>query len=257
MKVAFTLDFRNAPQRRRPWREFWEDNLWLMGEAEAMGFDTLQVQEHFFTDDGYGPSMPVFLSVLADRTSRVRLMAYIYVLPLRNPAQLAQETAVLDHLCQGRLDVGVGIGHRALEYRAFDVAPNTRGARMEEGLEVLKLAWSARPFSYRGRFYSFDEIEVRPEPFQDPHPPIWVGATTARAARASRTSRRSPGPRLGRTVGRGSVQGRPGRRRPRPRFGTDQLRPVRLAHLRRARHCLGTKQRALSISLGLLPQDPG
>ena len=182
MKVAFTLDFRNAPQRRRPWREFWEDNLWLMCEAEAMGFDTLQVQEHFFTDDGYGPSMPVFLSVLADRTSRVRLMAYIYVLPLRNPAQLAQETAVLDHLCAGRLDVGVGIGHRALEYRAFDIAPNTRGARMEEGLEVLKLAWTTRPFSYQGRFYSFDEIEVRPEPFQKPHPPIWVGATTARAA---------------------------------------------------------------------------
>ena len=53
---------------------------------------------------------------------------------------------------------------------------------MEEGLEVLKRAWTARPFSYQGRFYTFDEIEVRPEPFQKPHPPIWVGATTARAA---------------------------------------------------------------------------
>jgi alkanesulfonate monooxygenase SsuD/methylene tetrahydromethanopterin reductase-like flavin-dependent oxidoreductase (luciferase family) len=182
LRVAFTMDFRNAPQRRRPWREFWEDNLWLMCQAEVMGFDTLQVQEHFFTDDGYGPSLPVFLSVLAERTSRVRLMAYIYVLPLRNPAQLAQETLVLDHLCEGRLDVGVGIGHRAVEYRAFDIDPKTRGARMEEGLEILKLAWTTRPFTYQGRFYSFDEVEVRPEPFQDPHPPLWVGATTPKAA---------------------------------------------------------------------------
>jgi alkanesulfonate monooxygenase SsuD/methylene tetrahydromethanopterin reductase-like flavin-dependent oxidoreductase (luciferase family) len=182
LQVSFTLDFRNAPQRRRPWREFWEDNVWLMCEAEAMGFDSLRVQEHFFTDDGYGPSMPVFLSVLAERTSRARLMAYIYVLPLRNPAQLAQETAVLDHLSGGRLDVGIGIGHRAAEYRAFDIDPKTRGARMEEGLQVLKLAWTTRPFSHRGRFYSYDELEVRPEPLQVPHPPIWVAATTPKAA---------------------------------------------------------------------------
>ena len=62
MRVALTLDMRNSPERRRPWREFWEDQLWLLREAEAMGFDTLQVQEHFFTDDGYAPSMPVFLT---------------------------------------------------------------------------------------------------------------------------------------------------------------------------------------------------
>lgn len=182
MRVAFTLDFRNPPGRRRPWREFWEDNLWLMREAEAMGFDILQVQEHFFTDDGYGPSMPVFLSLLAERTVRARLMTFIYVLPLRNPAQLAQETAVLDQVCGGRLDVGLGIGHRALEYRAFNIDPRTRGARMEEGLEVLKLAWTTRPFSYKGRFHTFENIEVTPEPLQQPHPPLWIGATTPRAA---------------------------------------------------------------------------
>ena len=182
MRVAFTMDFRNAPERRQPWREFWEDNLWLMCEAEAMGFDTLQVQEHFFTDDGYGPSVPVFLATLAERTSSARLMAFLYILPLRNPAQLAQETAVLDHLSEGRLDVAVGLGHRAAEYRAFGIDPATRGARMDECLDILKLAWTQRPFSYAGAFHDLVDIEVRPEPLQQPHPPLWVGVTTAKAA---------------------------------------------------------------------------
>jgi hypothetical protein len=54
MKVGFTMDFRNSTGE--PWRDFWEDRLWLRLEAEAMGFDYLLVQEHFFMADGYGPS---------------------------------------------------------------------------------------------------------------------------------------------------------------------------------------------------------
>ena len=180
MDVAFTLDFRNPA--RRPWRELWEDNLWLMREAEAMGFGTLLVQEHFFTADGYGPSVPVLLTALAERTRRARLGSYLYILPLHNPVALAQETAVLDHLCGGRLDVVVGAGHRRLEFRAFNVPETTRPSRMEEHLDLLTLAWTRRPFSYRGRYYDLTDVEVSPEPLQQPHPPLWVGATQPQAA---------------------------------------------------------------------------
>jgi len=182
VQIGFSLDFRNAPERRRPWKEFWEDGLWLMQEAEAMGFDSLMVQEHFFQPDGYAPSLPIFLTLLAERTQRARIGAYIYVLPLHNPAQLAQETAVLDHLCEGRLDVGVGIGHSAAEYRAFGLDPRQRPSRMEEALEVLRLGWSGEPFDYHGRHFDFDSISVQPTPLQSPHPPLWIGATTAVAA---------------------------------------------------------------------------
>lgn len=174
------MDFRNV--KGEPWRDFWEDRLWLMGEAEAMGFDYLLVQEHFFTADGYGPSVPVFLALLAERTRRARIGSYTYVLPLHHAAQLAQETAVLDHLCGGRLDVCVGAGHRSAEYQALGLSPKTRPSRMEEGLEVLKLAWTQRPFSYRGRYYDLKNITVAPEPLQKPHPPLWVAATSPPAA---------------------------------------------------------------------------
>jgi len=182
MRVGFTLDFRNSPRWRRPWRELWEDGLWLMCQAEALGFDSLHAQEHFFQPDGYAPSMPVFLTLLAERTRRVRLGSYIYVLPLHHPAALAQETAVLDHLSGGRLEVGVGLGHSLAEYRAFGVDPRRRPSRMEESLEVLKRAWTERPFTFSGRFFDLRDIEVWPEPLQQPHPPLWIGATTVAAA---------------------------------------------------------------------------
>lgn len=185
MQLGFTMDFRNP--LGRPWREHWEDCLWLMVEAEAMGFDYLMVQEHIFTSDGYAPSVPIFLSQLATRTSRARLGSYLYVLPLHHAAVLAQETAVLDHLTGGRLDVTVGSGHRPLEYRALGYSPSTRPSRMEEGLDVLKLAWTGQPFDYHGRHYDLEGIEVQPAPLQRPHPPLWVGASApAGAERAGR-----------------------------------------------------------------------
>lgn len=180
MRIGFTIDFRNPAHE--PWREFWEDRLWLMLQAEAMGFDYLLVQEHFFCSDGYAPSVPVFLALLAERTRTARIGSYVYILPLHNAAQLAQETAVLDHLSDGRLDVTVGAGHNPAEYGAWGFAPKTRPSRMEEGLRVLKLAWTQRPFSFHGRYYDLTDLCVTPEPLQRPHPPLWVAATTPAAA---------------------------------------------------------------------------
>jgi alkanesulfonate monooxygenase SsuD/methylene tetrahydromethanopterin reductase-like flavin-dependent oxidoreductase (luciferase family) len=180
--VGLTLDFRNPPTRFRDWSSLWADNLWLLCEAEAMGFDRLLVQEHLFSDDGYAPSAPVFLTLLAERTRHIRLGSYVYVLPLRNPVHLAQECAVLDHVSGGRLEVGVGVGHRALEYAVCGIDPRSRGRRMEECLSILDLAWSGRPFSFDGEHYSFGEIVVTPTPLQQPRPPLWAAATTVPTA---------------------------------------------------------------------------
>ncbi|MFG1945876.1 LLM class flavin-dependent oxidoreductase [Nonomuraea sp. NPDC048826] len=181
MHVGFTMDMRNP--LGRPWRDHWEDCLHLMCEAEAMGFDYVMVQEHFFQPDGYAPSVPIFLTMLAERTSTIKIGSYVYILPLHHAAMLAQETAVLDHVSGGRLDVTVGSGHSAAEYQALGYSPKTRPSRMQEGLEVLKLAWTQRPFSYSGRYYELKDVTVAPAPLQQPHPPLWVAATAPPAAR--------------------------------------------------------------------------
>lgn len=182
-QVSLTLDFRNPVKWRKPWKEVWEDCLFLLTEGERMGFDSLLVQEHFFTEDGYGPSVPVFLAILAERTKSARLGSFIQILPLHNPAKLAQEIAVLDQMCGGRLDVGLAIGHRAAEFRAFQMSEKTRPSRFEEGYEVLKKAWLSEPFDHAGKWYTYNNLLVTPEPCQKPHPPLWIGATTPVAAR--------------------------------------------------------------------------
>lgn len=180
MQVGFTMDFRNP--NNEPWGQFWEDRLWLFKEAEAMGFDYLLVQEHFFTKDGYAPSASIFLTMLAERTSTARIGSYSIVLPLHQPARLAQELAVIDQLSGGRLDVTVGVGHRASEYVAMNMSPKTRPSRMEEGLEVLKKAWTGEEFTHEGRYYTLKNMTVTPPPFQQPHPPLWLAATSPAAA---------------------------------------------------------------------------
>lgn len=182
MRVGLTLEMRKSPYREESWQQMWSDCLWLFEQAEKLGFDSLLVQEHFFTSDGYGPSMPVFLGSLATRTTTARVGSYIYVAPLHHPLALAQETAVLDQLSGGRLDVGLGIGHSLAEYRAFGLDPKTRPSRMEEALDILPQGWSGQSFSHHGRHYTLDDVRVQPTPVQQPHPPIWVAATTVAAA---------------------------------------------------------------------------
>jgi alkanesulfonate monooxygenase SsuD/methylene tetrahydromethanopterin reductase-like flavin-dependent oxidoreductase (luciferase family) len=185
MRVGFTLDFRNP--MRRPWREHWDDLLWLFEQAEQLGFDYVLVQEHFFTPDGYGPSVPAFLALLAERTRTARIGTNSYILPLHNPAMLAQETAVLDQLSGGRLEVTVGLGHRAAEYQAAGVKLSDRRSLMEESLTILRRAWTEDRVSFHGRHFDFDDLEIQPKPAQSPHPPLWVAATVpAAAGRAGR-----------------------------------------------------------------------
>src|SRR5690625_6293851 len=105
MKVGITLEMRQSPHRQQEWSDLWEDCLWFFEEAEKLGFDYLLIQEHFFTDDGYAPSVPVFLTSLALRTSQARIGSYIYIAPLHHPLALAQETAVFDHFFIGMLYV--------------------------------------------------------------------------------------------------------------------------------------------------------
>lgn len=182
MRVGLTLEMKPSQHRNQSWAELWEDCLWMFEEAEHLGFDSLLVQEHFFTEDGYAPSIPIFLSQLINRTSTARLGTYIYVAPLHHPLALAQETAVLDQLSRGRLEVGIGSGHRVAEYAAFGYSPKTRPSRMEEAIDLLKLGWSGSTIDYEGRYHQISDVQVQPSPAQNPHPPLWVAATAPAAA---------------------------------------------------------------------------
>jgi alkanesulfonate monooxygenase SsuD/methylene tetrahydromethanopterin reductase-like flavin-dependent oxidoreductase (luciferase family) len=154
--------------------------------AEAMGFDGVWLTEHNFTGESvYCDPIP-FASVVAARTSRIRIGFAVLQLALRHPIRLATELAALDNLCDGRLDVGVGHGTNFNEYEfvGYGLRSDDSRERMEETLEVMVRAWTEAPLVHRGKFYQLALPALRPRPRQQPHPPIWRSVSGAGSVRA-------------------------------------------------------------------------
>jgi putative FMN-dependent luciferase-like monooxygenase len=114
--------------------------------AERCGFDSAWVaQHHFHEDEGGLPGPLVFLAHLAARTSRIRLGTGIIILPLELPIRVAEDTAVLDFVSDGRLEVGVGPGGNATAFTAFGLDGAERGSLFTHNLDCLRTAWAGQP----------------------------------------------------------------------------------------------------------------
>lgn len=158
--------------------------------ADRLGFDALTVSEHIVMPDEMAgamgrrfPDALLALAVLAGATERIELLTYVLVLPLRNPVVLAKQAATVDFLSNGRLLLGVGIGHAAREFEAIGVPFERRGARSDEAIEAMRELWTSDAPSYAGEFYSFSGIAFEPKPARKPHPPILVGGNSKPAMR--------------------------------------------------------------------------
>jgi alkanesulfonate monooxygenase SsuD/methylene tetrahydromethanopterin reductase-like flavin-dependent oxidoreductase (luciferase family) len=102
----------------------------------------------------------------------------VHLLPLGNPLRTAEEVATLDHASRGRLEFGVGRSSAPGAYEGYGVYYGESRGRMFEALDVIRRAWTQERFSYQGEFYSYDDVCLVPKPYQKPHPPIRVAATT-------------------------------------------------------------------------------
>ena len=157
-------------------REFVDYNV----EAESLGFVSTFLVEHHFTGFGQISATLSLLTFIAARTKTLRLGTAVIVLPWHNPVLLAEQTATLDLLSQGRLDFGIGMGYRYKEFAGFAMPMEEAEERFDESLAVLLKAWTAEaPWSHRGKYWRFDDVVVEPPTAQKPHPPLWMGAGSA------------------------------------------------------------------------------
>jgi probable F420-dependent oxidoreductase len=122
------------------------------------------------------------LGFLAAATSRVRLVAGVFVPALRHPLLTAKAFATLDHLSGGRVVLGVGAGHLAPEFAALGADFADRGAATDEAIDAVRAAWGAERSSFHGARWRWDDLAVAPRPVQQP-PPIWVGGRSRPALR--------------------------------------------------------------------------
>jgi alkanesulfonate monooxygenase SsuD/methylene tetrahydromethanopterin reductase-like flavin-dependent oxidoreductase (luciferase family) len=155
--------------------------------AEASGFDGFYFTEHHQQEDAYLPAPVLMAGLVGMRTSRMRVGTCVLLMPLYHPVRLAEDTAVVDQATKGRLVVAAGIGYQQVDFDAFGVDRRERARRTEEGVEILRRAWTGQPFDYEGRHHRIESVRVTPKPYQVGGPPIWMAAWSpeglARAAR--------------------------------------------------------------------------
>jgi F420-dependent oxidoreductase-like protein len=158
--------------------------------AEASGFDSFWVSDHFFGGQGV-PDRDCLeawtvLAGLARDTHRIRLGVLVAAVQYRNPALLAKIAAGVDQMSGGRLEFGVGAGWKEDEYRAYGYDYPPAGARVEQlrdALEITRRLWSEERATYQGKHYRVEAAVSAPKPAQSPHPPIWVGGAQPRVMR--------------------------------------------------------------------------
>jgi len=183
MKVGCLYDFRNPPQWARSYADLYKDTVDDMVFAEELGFDGVWTTEHHFLADGYLPSQLVVLSAVAARTQKIALGTFVLLLPLHDPVRVAEDAAVTDLISRGRLILGLGQGYRVGEFVGFEKDHKRRGQALTEGIEILRKAWSGKPFSHAGKFWHYTDITVTPSPAQSGGPPLMAGARSEKGIR--------------------------------------------------------------------------
>ena len=177
MEIGLFTEFQCAPGMDEA-RAF-DESLAEMTAAEEMGFDAVWLAEIHFQKDRSVLSSPLIVATaIAARTRRVKIGIAVQVLPLAHPLHLAEDVATLDHLSKGRLDFGVGRSGLPEHYQRFNIPYSESRERFQETLDILVKAWTQERFTHEGKYYQFRDVCVLPKPYQKPHPPLRVAATT-------------------------------------------------------------------------------
>lgn len=150
----------------------------LASDAEEAGWDGFFIWDHIILDRKWKVLFVdpwVALTAIAMKTERIRVGTLVTPLARRRPWKLARETVSIDHISNGRLILGVGLGVPR-DFEAFGEEANNkiRAEKMDEALDVLTGLWTGKPFSYSGKHYQLDEVTFLPKPVQAPRVPIWV-----------------------------------------------------------------------------------
>ena len=185
--LAYPRLDNNAPRTPVPSNYFdpmvgaanYQEHIDEMAYCEELGFDGVVFNEHHYSAYGTMPSPNLIAAALSQRTKSMRIGVLGNILPLRfHPVRVAEEYAMLDCLTGGRLIAGFVRGVPA-EYVWYNVEPSESRGRFEEAYELIKTAWTQPVWSYKGRYFEFEDCALWPRPLQQPHPPVWVAARSA------------------------------------------------------------------------------
>jgi alkanesulfonate monooxygenase SsuD/methylene tetrahydromethanopterin reductase-like flavin-dependent oxidoreductase (luciferase family) len=177
MKVG-VLQFFSWPERRTPLKTVYDRALQRIDVMERTGYDTVWLAEHHFSTYSVCPSVHLMGMHVADRTVRLRVGMAVTLASFYHPLRIAEEVALLDVLSGGRVSWGAGRGFDRTEYQAFGVTEEESYPRFREHVDIVRRAWTTDRLTFHGSYWDFDDVEVLPKPLQQPHPPMWVAASS-------------------------------------------------------------------------------
>ncbi len=173
-RVGLFYDFRHpsGPPFEDYYRQVFDQVAW----AESLGFESVWVSGHHFTDDGYIPSPLIALSHIAARAPTLRLATNLMIPGLYHPLRVAEDCAVLSIVSGGRFDLGCAIGYREIEFSAFGRSLGHRPSLFEEFVAIARKAWAGESVAFSGKRFTLPDVRVTPVPTTPPA--IFVGAVT-------------------------------------------------------------------------------
>jgi probable F420-dependent oxidoreductase len=192
LKIGIQTIHRRTEPASEPWLPPIDELVELVSLVDRSGYDSLWVGDHIaFAVSILDPLLQLAQAAVVSR--RLMLGTNVYLLPLRHPAPVAKQVATLDHLCEGRLIFGVGVGGEfPKEFAVSGVPLNERGGRLSAAIPLLRELWSGKPISYSGKYFGeFSEVAMQPPSRQPGGPPIWCGGRSDAAL--ARTGRLADG----------------------------------------------------------------
>lgn len=168
--------FDHMDSSGQPLARHFADRLRVVQAYDRLGFHGYHVAEHHGTPLGTANAPSVWLSAVAQHTTRLRLGPLIYILPLYHPLRLAEEVCMLDALSDGRFMLGIGRGASPVEAGFFGIPAAEMQPRYFEATEVLLKALSSDTLTHEGQFYQFRDVPMTLRPVQQPHPELWYAS---------------------------------------------------------------------------------
>jgi alkanesulfonate monooxygenase SsuD/methylene tetrahydromethanopterin reductase-like flavin-dependent oxidoreductase (luciferase family) len=158
-------------------RDHFDQLLRQVEAAQRNGLTYVTIGHHYLYGDlRWLQPVPTLARLAAELDDHMTLATTIIQAPLYHPVALAEELATLDILARGRLVVGVGAGYRSDEFTALGVDFAQRFAMLDESVGLMKRLWTEDHVTHTGRFWSLEDARPHIRPWQEPHPPLWVGA---------------------------------------------------------------------------------
>jgi alkanesulfonate monooxygenase SsuD/methylene tetrahydromethanopterin reductase-like flavin-dependent oxidoreductase (luciferase family) len=177
--MHFGIFMEFEARQGRSQAEAFQEGFGLVEAADRWGLDGVWLGEMHFNPARSVLGAPIVVaSSIATRTQRLRVGMAVQVLPLNNPLRIAEEAATVDQISAGRFDFGIGRSGSPRAYDLYGIPYAESQARFLEALEIIREAWKGERFSYQGQYYRFENAIVSPRPYQQPHPPIRMAATT-------------------------------------------------------------------------------